>query len=115
MFMIEDVNGIIVENAQPELMEATLERNIYISEKPFADGVLEGLKEYGVIDTIASISGNEIGYKHYDVSLRHVLKSEFFQGLRLFTSGQPVPNYRPKLSKCVGQGRSNYHNRHDVG
>lgn len=81
MFLIEGVRGIVVENAQPELLEATLECDTYNAEKPFADGVLEGLKHYGVIEEIADISGEEVGHRHYDPSIRHVLQEAPFKSL----------------------------------
>jgi sucrose-6-phosphatase len=81
MFLIEGVRGIIVENTQPELLEATVELNTFVSEKPYADGVLEGLKHFGVIETVADISGEEVRHKHYDPAIRYVLKSSAFKSL----------------------------------
>ena len=81
MFLIEGVRGIVVENAQPELLEATVELNTFVSEKPNADGVLEGLKHFGIIETIADISGEEVRHKHYDPAIRYVIKSSAFKGL----------------------------------
>ncbi len=50
MFKIKGVNGVIVENAQPELYEATVETTVYFAQGFNADGVLDGLMHFGVID-----------------------------------------------------------------
>jgi sucrose-6F-phosphate phosphohydrolase len=52
MFTLRGVRGIVVENAQPELLEGILGRDVYQAREPFADGVLEGLKHFGVIEGI---------------------------------------------------------------
>lgn len=49
MFHLPGVRGIIVENAQPELFEATVDIPIYTSRQILADGVLDGLCHYGVV------------------------------------------------------------------
>lgn len=49
MFLLPGVRGIIVENALPELLAATVKRPIYVARQPMADGVLEGLEHYGVL------------------------------------------------------------------
>jgi sucrose-6F-phosphate phosphohydrolase len=49
MFRLPGVRGIIVENALPELFEATVDVPTYSSRQIIADGVLEGLCHYGVI------------------------------------------------------------------
>lgn len=52
MFLIPNVKGIAVENAQPELFEAVVKLPVFVSSKIMADGVLEGLKHYGVIPAV---------------------------------------------------------------
>lgn len=49
MFRLTGVRGIIVENAHPELYEATVDIPIYSSRRILADGVLDGLCHYGVV------------------------------------------------------------------
>jgi len=49
MFLVPGVQGIVVENAQPELFEAVVEIPVYCSQQILADGVLDGLRHYGVI------------------------------------------------------------------
>ena len=52
MFLIPGVRGIIVENAQPELSARTVDADTYQTREYFADGVLEGLQHYGVLDRV---------------------------------------------------------------
>jgi sucrose-6F-phosphate phosphohydrolase len=49
MFQLPGVRGIIVENAQPELYEATVDIPVYSSRQILADGVLDGLCHHGVL------------------------------------------------------------------
>lgn len=76
MFLIKGVRGIIVENAQPELLQGTIHLDTYVAMKPFADGVLAGLQHYGVVDVIAEPEREDLDHQHYVRSLRHVLKTE---------------------------------------
>lgn len=54
MFRLPGVRGIIVENALPELFEATVDVPTYGSRQILADGVLDGLCHYGVVCTLPS-------------------------------------------------------------
>lgn len=49
MFRLPGVRGIIVENALPELFEATVDIPTYSSRQILADGVLDGLCHFGVV------------------------------------------------------------------
>ncbi len=49
MFRLPGVRGIIVENALPELYEATVDVPTYGSRQILADGVLDGLCHYGIV------------------------------------------------------------------
>lgn len=49
MFRLPGVRGIIVENALPELYEATVDVPTYSSRQILADGVLDGLCHYGIV------------------------------------------------------------------
>lgn len=49
MFRLAGVRSIIVANALPELLEATVDRASYRSHSSLADGVLAGLHHYGVL------------------------------------------------------------------
>ncbi|MFA6960972.1 MAG: HAD-IIB family hydrolase [Opitutaceae bacterium] len=64
MFRLPGVKGIIVENALPELFEATVDVPAYSSRLVMADGVLDGLRHYGVIQTIPSAqNSSRAGHK----------------------------------------------------
>jgi len=52
MFRLPGVRGIIVENALPELFEATVDIPTYSSRQILADGVLDGLCHYGIVCVI---------------------------------------------------------------
>ena len=52
MFLLPGVKGIVVENAQPELFEAVVKLPVFVATKVMADGVLEGLKHYGLIPSV---------------------------------------------------------------
>ena len=52
MFRLPGVRGIIVENALPELYEATVDVPTFSSRQILADGVLDGLSHYGVVTTL---------------------------------------------------------------
>lgn len=51
MFLLPGVQGIVVENAQPELIEAVARVQTFNATRVIADGVLEGLQHFGVIST----------------------------------------------------------------
>jgi len=54
MFLLADVNGIVVENALPELIAVTNSSRTYVARRAMADGVLEGLVHFGVLDEAAN-------------------------------------------------------------
>ena len=54
MFLLDDVNGIVVENALPELIAVTDASRTYVARRPMADGVLEGLVHFGVLSDAAT-------------------------------------------------------------
>ena len=56
MFLLEGVNGIVVENALPELMTVANAQRTYLARRSMADGVLEGLAHFGILsDSTASV------------------------------------------------------------
>ncbi|WP_309385516.1 HAD-IIB family hydrolase [Cerasicoccus frondis] len=60
MFLKRGVRGIVVGNAQPELLERMVGRKeVYRAEGACADGVLEGLQYYGVIKGVVYASPSE--------------------------------------------------------
>jgi len=49
MFELPGVRGILGDNAQPELLVATVGREVHRSAQPFAHGLIDGLRHYGVL------------------------------------------------------------------
>lgn len=49
MFQLPGVRGVVVENAQPQLYEDTVELPIFCATRVMADGVTEALEHYGII------------------------------------------------------------------
>ena len=60
MFRLPGVRGIIVENALPELFEATVDIPTFSSRQILADGVLDGLCHYGVVDQVPSKEASRV-------------------------------------------------------
>jgi sucrose-6F-phosphate phosphohydrolase len=54
MFQIPGVRGIVVENAEPELLSAVLNTDAFMAKGICAAGVLAGLQHFGVIDAVVS-------------------------------------------------------------
>lgn len=55
MFLLDGVNGIVVENALPELLMVTNADRTYLARRAMADGVIEGLAHFGILND-ASVS-----------------------------------------------------------
>ena len=49
MFRLPDVRGIAVGNAHPDLLEATKGLTVFRASLNIADGVIEGLRHYGLV------------------------------------------------------------------
>jgi sucrose-6F-phosphate phosphohydrolase len=49
MFRLNGVRGIVVQNALPELISEVIDLLPYVSSSPMAEGVIEGLRYFGVI------------------------------------------------------------------
>lgn len=61
MFLLPGVHGIIVQNAQPELFEATVKiPTTYTARHIMADGVLEGLRHHGIACVLPTATETEI-------------------------------------------------------
>ena len=61
MFLLPDVRGILVQNAQPELLESALGLpEIYQARDIIADGVIEGLCHFGVACAVPSANESAI-------------------------------------------------------
>jgi len=82
MFFLKGIRGIVVGNAQPELIEATVGYPVYVARKVCGEGVLEGLQHFGVIDEIVEDDTFEPEYEaeflhlFYEEDGRHELSRE---------------------------------------
>lgn len=70
MFLLPGVRGIVVENAQPELFEAVVKLPTFSASQVMADGVIEGLKYFGVIPDTPSLQSSALRAHEMDPTLR---------------------------------------------
>ncbi|MGH8245066.1 MAG: HAD-IIB family hydrolase, partial [Gammaproteobacteria bacterium] len=70
MFLLPGVQGIVVENAQPELIEAVVKEPTFNATRIMADGVLEGLEHFGVIPSTPQPALSALGAEQIDPTLR---------------------------------------------
>jgi sucrose-6F-phosphate phosphohydrolase len=70
MFRLPGVRGIVVENALPELYEATVEVPTYSSRQILADGVLDGLCHHGIICVIPTKEKSRVRRDNMDPGFR---------------------------------------------
>ena len=70
MFLLPGVRGIVVENAQPELHEAVVHLPTFSATRLMADGVLEGLKHFGIIPATPALDQSTLGAEEMDPTLR---------------------------------------------
>ena len=70
MFLLPGVRGIVVENAQPELFEAVVKLPTFSASQVLADGVIEGLKYFGVIPDAPSLESSALRAHEMDPTLR---------------------------------------------
>ncbi len=81
MFRLPGVRGIIVENAQPELFEATVDIPIYTSRQILAEGVLDGLCHFGVVCAVPSRAEARIAADDLAPSFRQLFTGTNLGGL----------------------------------
>ena len=70
LFLLPGVRGIVVENALAELVEAVVGLPTFNATRLMADGVLEGLKHFGVIPETPSMEGSAQRGVEVDPTLR---------------------------------------------
>jgi len=81
LFLLPDVRGIVVENAQPELYEAVVHLPTYSATRAFADGVLQGLAHFGVITETPSLDRAGVPAEELDPTLRRLFSVEALSSL----------------------------------
>jgi len=70
MFLLPGVRGIVVENAQPELIEAVIKAPTFNATRVVADGVLEGLEHFAVIPASPQPAVSALSAEQMDPTLR---------------------------------------------
>lgn len=70
MFLLPGVQGIVVENAQPELIEAAVKVPTFNATRVMAEGVLEGLQHFGIIPAPPQPSAIALDSAEIDPTLR---------------------------------------------
>ena len=70
MFLLPGVRGIVVENAQPELYEAVVKLPTYSAGQVMADGVIEGLRHFGITPETPSFETSALRITEMDPTLR---------------------------------------------
>lgn len=73
MFLLPGVRGIVVENSQPELLEAVLATRPYIAHSICADGVLEGLQHHGLISEVPPASAEDPDPRRFTPEIQQLL------------------------------------------
>lgn len=64
MFQIPAVRGIVVENAEPELLNGALGIDAWVAKGICAAGVLAGLQHFGVIKGVVTSAASLTGHRH---------------------------------------------------
>jgi sucrose-6-phosphatase len=70
MFLLPGVHGIVVENAQPELIDTVVKLPTFNATHVMADGVLEGLKHFQIIPDTPHPEVSTLGAEEMDPTLR---------------------------------------------
>jgi sucrose-6-phosphatase len=97
MFLLPGVRGIVVENAQPELHEAVLHLPTFSATRIHADGVLQGLAQFGVIGKPPSLTRAMILPEELDPTLRRLFSQEALSSLSLSERELIAEGYRRAL------------------
>jgi len=103
MFNIPGIRGIVVENAQPELLEATVRAVKFHATEVCAAGVLEGLRHFGLCREILHAQLEDPLEQAEDPELRHLLDEEQPQIL----TGEQLDFLATAYSKAVEGLRRN--------
>lgn len=70
LFLLPRVQGIVVENAHPDLIEAVVKVPTFNATRVMADGVLEGLKHFRVIPSTPKPAASALSAEQMDPTLR---------------------------------------------
>ncbi|MBU6399886.1 MAG: HAD hydrolase family protein [Verrucomicrobia bacterium] len=97
MFLLPEVSGIVVENAQPELHEAVVHLPTYSATRAFADGVLQGLAHFEVIPEAPSLDRAAMPATALDPALRRLFSEEALSSLTVGERACIAEGYRRAL------------------
>jgi sucrose-6F-phosphate phosphohydrolase len=97
MFLLPEVEGIVVENAQPELHEAVVHLPTYSATRTFADGVMEGLAHFGVIREAPSFDQVRFPTEDLDPTLRRLFSEAALSSLTASERELIAEGYRHAL------------------
>lgn len=82
MFAVDGVWGITPENAQPDLLSRVVDRPVYQASQVMADGVLEGLVHYGIMDEAPSVHASGETESSVEPEMRMLFEAASFQSLK---------------------------------
>jgi len=98
MFHLPGVRGIIVENAQPELIESVVKLPTFNSTRVMADGVLEGLQHFGIIPSMPPVTAATLSAAEIDPTLRVLFTDAALGTLTSEERGIIIEGYHEALS-----------------
>ncbi len=81
LFRVPSVSGIVVGNAQPELFASTMEKNVYHAEGVCANGVVEGLVYYGLLDESPATAETGISEEVVEPEIKRLVHGEYLEKL----------------------------------
>ncbi len=81
MFRLPGVRGVVVENAQPELYEATVDLPVFCATLVMADGVLEGLRHFGLKAELGTFTQGDSAEVPREPGLRMLFEEGAFREL----------------------------------
>lgn len=80
MYTLRGINGILVENAQPELVESCVKQGAFHARGFMADGIIEGLQHFGVLRDVAEIC-DLVNPSHHDAEMSRLFDPASLQHL----------------------------------
>ncbi len=97
MFLLPGVKGIVVENAQPELIEAVVKIPTFNATRVMAEGVLEGLQHFGVIPETPRAQSSSLAAEEMDPTLRMLFNEAALGSLTSEERDLIITGYRQAL------------------
>jgi sucrose-6F-phosphate phosphohydrolase len=81
MFLLAGVHGIIPDNGLPELFEETVRLPVYTSRETMADGVLDGLRHFGVLRELPPAATTGLAPSEMSAPFQMLFRAEKLGGL----------------------------------